>query len=203
MSNNKYTISEDYNSFLWLPAKTASTTLGWVFTHFNFYTGNFKNGNFVKEDNVIHHFGHILLLPPKNRDMIFVCSTRHPYDRALSFYKSFGIPRTGGVPSKEGFEWYFKNFIMEEHSLFLQSVKTTEDRMPDYFVRAENMYEDLIEIPFVRNSKLNKCDILKDMCERKLNNSEPLELGIYMTDEIKEIIYTRFKKHFDVLGYSQ
>lgn len=201
--NNKYTISEDYNSFLWLPAKTASTTIGWIFTHFNFYTGRFENDKFLKEDNVIHHFGHILLLPPNNHNMIFICSTRHPYDRALSFYKSFGVQRTEGISSKEGFEWYFENFLMEEHSLFLQSVKSTEGRMPDYFIRAENMYEDLIDIPFVKNSKLNKCEILKDMCDRKLNNSEPRELETYLTPKIKEKIYTRFKKHFELLGYSQ
>lgn len=203
MSNNKYTISEDYNSFLWLPAKTASTTLGWIFTHFNFYSGRYESGNFIKEDNVIHHFGHILLLPPKNQDMIFICSTRHPYDRALSFYKSFGVQRTGGFPTKEGFEWYFRNFIMEEHSLYLQSLKMIGNRMPDYFIRAENMYEDLIKIPFVKNSKLNNCGILIDMCNKKLNNTESTELETYLTSEIKEKIYTRFKKHFDLFGYSQ
>lgn len=203
MSNNKYTISEDYNSFLWLPARTASTTVSWIFTHFNFYTGRFENNEFIKEENLIHHFGHILLLPPNNHNMIFISSTRHPYDRALSFYKAFGVQRTENISSKEGFEWYFKNFIMKEGSLFLQGLKLTEDRLPDYFIRAEFMYEDLLKIPFVRNSKLNQCGILEDMCQRRLNNSEPRELETYLTPEIKETIYKTFKKQFELLGYSQ
>jgi hypothetical protein len=205
MLNNKYTISEDYNSFLWLPAKTASTTIGWIFTHFNFYSCRFdrENNIFVKEDNVIHHFGHTLLLPPNHHNMIFISSTRHPYDRVLSFYKAFGIQRTDNISSKEGFKWYFENHIMNEGSLFLQSKKMTEDRIPDYFIRAENMYEDFLKIPFVQNSKLNHSGILEEMCQKKLNNSQKLELETYLTSEIKDIIYQSFKKEFDLLGYSK
>lgn len=199
MSNNKYTISEDYNTFLWLPARTASTTLSWIFTHFNFYTGRFEDEKFVREDNVIHHFGHVLLYPPNHRNMTFLYSTRHPYDRALSFYNAFGINR----PDNQGFKWYFENFLMKEYSLYFQSLKIREDRIPDYFIRAEKMYEDLLKIPFIKNSKLHKCGLLEDMCKRKLNSSDPNESENFLTPEIKDTIYKTFKKQFDLFGYSK
>lgn len=195
--------SEKNNSFLWFPIKTASTLASWVFAHFDFglhyyveETSEFKG---IMSD--LSHFGHSLFLHPNHEKMNFICTMRHPYKRVLSLYKSTVSPFSENL-SSENFD-KFIDYSFFKRRLF-QDSNSFSERIPDYVIKSESFYEDILKIPFVKNSKLNDCGILEEMCRKKINKSFDLvsdeEL---LTDNIKEKIYTFFKPHFELFGYEK
>ena len=78
-------------------------------------------------------------------------------------------------------------------------------KTPKYFLRVENLYHDYIQIPFIRNSKLNKSGLLYELCNKKLNsNSKNIKsMKEYYTQDMADYIYTNFKHYFDLLGYDK
>jgi hypothetical protein len=105
---------------------------------------------------------------------------------------------------------FFKpnEFNSFEGFIFDYKVKPKEnlmkERLPDYFIRQENLYDDYVKIPFVRDSKLNECGILKELCDRKINkgpNKKPIK--DYYNQETADIIYLNYKEYFDLCGYDK
>ena len=79
-----------------------------------------------------------------------------------------------------------------------------DERVPDYILRSENLYQDYLKIPFIVDSKLNKCGILEDICNRKINKgSGTLDIENYLTSSVKEKIYKMFQSHFELFGYQK
>jgi hypothetical protein len=78
------------------------------------------------------------------------------------------------------------------------------DRSPDYLIRTENLYEDILKIPFIRDSDLNTSGILKNFCDKKINQSyNQLNPEEYLTPRIKEHIHSLCSDHFDLFGYER
>jgi hypothetical protein len=152
MEIQTHTISEKYDSFIWLPPKCATHLLSWVFTYFEFSSIALdKETNKILHValNQITHLGHNTSFPPNYSDLSFICATRNPYERALSFYQFSGLHNQ---KSLSGFE----NFIRERLSkdLFFNYTDLFKVKKPDYIIRTENLYEDLIKIPFIKDSDL-------------------------------------------------
>jgi len=78
-------------------------------------------------------------------------------------------------------------------------------RKPDYFLRVESLYYDYIQIPFIRNSKLNKCGLLYELCNKKLhsNKNNVKSLEEYYTEDMANHTYEQFKDYFELLGYDK
>jgi hypothetical protein len=207
-----FTISFPHNSFLWLPSKTASTTLSWILYHFDFENYNLVNEELsefvVREDRP--HFGHEFYLPPNHREMSFIVSTRHPYDRIFSFFKMnysvnhnsiIGSPM--GKPKKEFFEEFVNKIVSDVPvANFMGTTPKFSERLPDYIVKSENLYTDLLKIPFIRNSDLNKYGFLEKMCKKRLNKNIELDKNFYFDKNTKQKIYNFMKKDFEIYGYN-
>jgi hypothetical protein len=199
-----YTISEKHKSFVWLPPKCATNFISWVLAYFEF-----SSVGIDRETNQIHkiiqnkliHFGHSTIFPPNNEELLFICGIRNPYHRVLSMYQS-----QAKDPSIEDFEKFIDEIIMKKlvyDSLFKFS-SFFNGRIPNYLIRTENLYEDIIKIPFIKDSDLNSSGILKNFCDKKINKSyNQLNPDEYLTPNIKEIIYNLSSDHFDLFGYER
>jgi len=103
----------------------------------------------------------------------------------------------------------FENFIHEKilKNDDLDKLKVTglfTKKNPDYLIRTENLYEDLIKIPFISESELNTSGILKTFCLKKMNMSfNQLNHEEYLTPRIKETIYEIFSEQFELFGYQK
>jgi hypothetical protein len=97
----------------------------------------------------------------------------------------------------------FEEFVYQYKKLPVKPYFT--QRVPDYFIRQENLYEDYIKIPFVRDSKLNTCGILEELCGRKMNEGSPKlkTYKEYYNQELADIIYLNYKEYFDHLSYDK
>lgn len=206
-----YTISFTHKSFLWLPSKTASTTLSWILYHFDFENYSLINNELseliLREDRP--HFGHEFYLPPNHQELSFIVSARNPYDRIFSFFKmqyaislnSF-LKNSIGKPEKDFFNQFVDKIISGVPvANFVGTTPSFDNRLPDYIIRLENLYEDLLKIPFIKNSDLNKYGFLEKMCKKRLNKNIELDKDYYLDDSVREKIYQFMKKDFEIYGY--
>jgi hypothetical protein len=212
MKIQTYTVSEKHKSFVWLPLKCATHLISWVLSYFEFSSISIDT-----DTNQIHrilgnqttHFGVNTILPPNHNDLSFICAIRHPYQRVLSMYQFTHQVRhnfeTANVNNFEKFinDTIVKNRQQDNHTFFDFS-ETIKDRMPDYIIKTENLYQDLIKIPFIKESDLNNSGVLKNFCNKKINeSSNKLNPEEYLTPHIKEIIYNISSDHFDLFGYEK
>lgn len=196
-------VSEKHNVFIWLPMKTASSTLSWIFAHYDFKKVRYESdGSHSIIQNDVTHFGHNTDMPPNSDGMKLICSLRNPYERFFSFFKMHISKDTNKI-TPENFENFLEKELVTHKSLLYESSSIFEKRKPDYFIRTENMYRDLIEIPFIRESKLNTCGILEEMCEKKINETFDFEHNLFDNQKYKFIINELFSKHFEYGGYKK
>jgi hypothetical protein len=199
-----YSYSEKYNSFVWTPMKTASSHTSFVLAHFDFITvtENLITGAIINHSSDNINFGHSLQFPPNHSNMNFICSMRHPYYRCFSIFGRRFIDQTK-KPEVYEFEKYFHESI-ETNIEFTRTTNMFDLRVPDFVLRAENLYEDYLKIPFIAESKLKEVGILEDLCKRKVNKGiETLNPENYLTPSVKEKIYKMFQSHFDLFGYEK
>jgi hypothetical protein len=127
---------------------------------------------------------------------------RHPYERVLSYYKST-LPHIYNDFTIEGFNHFLNQSVFCEKSLF-DDIHKFNGRIPDILIKTETIYDDLLKIPFIKNSKLYECGILEEMCKKKVNPSFESERDEYLlSPDIKEKIYNFFKPQFEIFGYSK
>ena len=197
-----YTISEKHKSFVWLPPKCATNFISWVLAYFEFSSVAMDT-----ETNQIHrimpnqstHFGHSTIFPPNHEEFSFICAIRNPYHRVLSMYQS-----QVKDPSVGDFEKFIDERIVINKLLLFKFSSSLNDRSPDYLIRTENLYEDILKIPFIRDSDLNTSGILKNFCDKKINQSyNQLNPEEYLTPRIKEHIHSLCSDHFDLFGYER
>jgi hypothetical protein len=205
MKIESYTISEKHKSFVWLPPKCATNFISWVLAYFEFSSIQIDT-----ETNKIHtirlnqygHFGHSTFLPPNHEELSFICAVRNPYHRVLSMFQS----QFDGQLTVENFEKFINERLTfnSRGPIFNKFSEILHGRRPNYLIRTENLYEDILKIPFIRDSDLNTSGILKNFCDKKINQSyNQLNPEEYLTPRIKEIIQNLCSDHFDLFGYER
>lgn len=204
-----YIISQTNNSFAWLPMRCGTHTLTWILLHYDF------ENYFLDEDklpNLQHkedftRFEHDLFFPPNHKELNFICSVRNPYDRVFSLFKMRHSPTTmiltKKVPNLSEFEKFVDEIYSGENNNLQNNTPKFDIRFPDFIIKTESMYEDLTKIPFIKDSQLNKCGILKKMCEKKIYSSNHIKTEDYLTPKIKEKIFQVFRRDFEVFGYKK
>ena len=184
--------------------KTASSHASLVLSHFDFITvtKNLNTGTIVYHSSDNINFGHSIDLPPNHSELSLICTLRHPYQRVFSlFSRRFLNPNQ--KPEISEFESFFHERI-ENDIEFVKTSKMFDNRIPDYVIKSENLYEDYLKIPFIKDSKLNQYGILQDICNRKINKSfGTIDSESYLTQSVKEKIYKMFESHFELFGYQK
>jgi len=197
------TYSEKEKMVLLLPGKTGTMHASFLFNHFDFTTDFFTDNEEIihRYNYVVHHHGMEVL--KKFETYSIICTARNPYSRLISaYYNSKKITEFESKPMDD-FKRYFSKSVSEKeyfykHGFFL-------GKTPTYFLRVENLYHDYIQIPFIRNSKLNKSGLLYELCNKKLHsNSKNIKsMEEYYTQDMADYLYTNFKFYFDLLGYDK
>lgn len=186
------------NCFLWLPPKTGTSHATFIFKHFDFSTYTLEDGKIIDKSELRHH--HNISLFPEHEKHKIICTARNPFDRYISYYK-FQKKHEKNDISVDNFRKYFHEMVKENDLKNFFSL--TNLRVPDYFLRLENLWSDYNKIPFIRNSKLNQSGILYELCQKKLNPSFETELNSkFYTNEMIDFMLNEGKKYFELLGYS-
>ena len=134
--------------------------------------------------------------------MDFICTVRHPYHQFLSAYNATINPLK--TPTTKDFEEFINNRIINPKSVQFLYTNLFVDKSPNYIVRSENFYEDLLKIPFIKESDLNTSGVLQNFCTKRINESfNKLNPEEFLTQSIKDLIYSQTKQHFDLFGYQK
>ena len=105
--------------------------------------------------------------------------------------------------SPEKFLEYFDSLVSSDCSdnLLIKDLMKFQ-RVPDYFIRVENLYKDLIKIPFVFDSDVNKSGLLSSLCKTVVNSSNyTIDMNEYFTSDMKDFVLTTYKDYFNKFNY--
>ena len=193
--------SKTYDHYLVLPMKTGTVNASWIFTYFDFHTHtrNFdSNGNFTEVSNPAMSAVHSYYIPPEIDNPKIIVTTRNPYDKVLSRFLFTWTKNE--PPSYQDFLNNILNSIQHKNPLLIYP----SELIPTYSIRLENMYEDYMKIPFVKDSNLNKSGILLEMCNKKINEARiQVNKDDFLTRETKDLIYNFLKNQFELFGYEK
>lgn len=199
----RYNISEKYKSFLWTPPKTGSHHAVWILDNFDFHhleiTPDEKN---IQKCIQKTKHSHQIALFEGHEKYKLICTARHPLKRIFSAFIYISNKTKSNYLSKESFIKFFVTEFYGGNSAWFEGLFFNE-RTPDYFLRTENLFEDYLNIPFVKDSDLVKSGKLEEMCKEKKNSFEIIDLKIteYFTDDMIDCVYKKYKIYFDLLGY--
>ena len=147
----------------------------------------------------------------KFEEYLKFCVIRNPYDKMVSLYfwqtqHPLGQNiwrKTGGTEEWRNTPITFREFIMSVPSLHLNNLKSVHgiegESLCDYFIRYENLEEDIIKL----------CEIL-NLPDYDINDLPHLKGGVrprdtsyrdYYDEETKQKVYENHKEEFEMFGY--
>ena len=200
MINNKVysTISEKYNSFIWLLARTGSNHMVTIIKHYDFkhYIHYDCNKELYSEKLEASHYCNLF---DGHENYNFISSIRNPYSLEVS---SFRMNKWLDNPKES-----FKRFIDGKYFTKFGEKKPIMKfpRVPDFFIRMENLYEDYSKIPFIVNSEYYKSGELKKQIDIKINNNivDDRDWREFYDDECAEIVYSNNIEIFNLNHYDK
>jgi hypothetical protein len=199
-----FTHSEQERLAVFLPPKTGTIHATFIFNHFNFKTNMYggEDARLISEDDYfIHH--HNQIIPKGYEDYDVVYTARNPYTRLISMY--YHDKRMSEYTEKytKTFKQYFSDRV--NNGWFNTNDGYNFVKPPKYIIRMEHLYQDYIQIPFIRDSKLNESGILYDLCNKKIHSKkqETKSLEEYYTQDMADHIYETLKPYFDLTGYDK
>ena len=199
MVNKIFNIIQKEKCLVWLPAKTASTHAFSILKNYGLCACEIDNNQFVKVKTVVDNlYTHECKLFGGHENYLFISTARNPYSKFVSYFKFTGMDK-----QNIKFYDYLYTTILEKHHNSLLAYNI-EQRVPDYFIRQEYIFEDYSKIPFIKNSDFYKSGELKELCEKKINhNKNTYDFRDYYDEMTADLVYYNFSKYFDLLGYDK
>lgn len=216
-------ISHEHKIIWWAPERCATKATAHILTHFGF---KFYYNDDEEEKNPLGDIyqSHNIDIPEKYKDYRIICNIRNPYSRVLGLYTAFTNVGRSLVYSKDRHTFFmerYEQFLRElflfktikkrfgfdekEEKVFLKdyiSKYNFEERIPDIFIRMENMEEDLGKLPFIRESELWKSGYIHDYILKNPHiNNKPYKFNTIYTTESANRVFNYYKKHFFLCGY--
>lgn len=200
MTHNKVysTISEKHNCFIWLLPRTGSNHMITILKNYDFkhYVHQGGNKELYDEKLEANHYSKFF---DGHENYNFISSIRNPYSIEVSLFRMNKL--VGDYKER------FKRFI--DGRYFTQSGEKKPiinfTRVPDFFIRMENLYEDYGKIPFISNSEYYQSGELKKQVEIKINNNifDDRDWRDFYDDESAEIVYSNNVEIFNLNHYDK
>lgn len=161
-------------------------------------------------------FTHQQGVPESYENFPVICLTRNPYSRLVSAFLDEKRQYLEQNPDYDySFEYWLNNVYFVEGRFpgspadFFVEEWEQIGVIPKYFIRMENMEEDLKKIEIFKELNFSE-DVLEDVV-RKNNYAYENELDEYngnfqkyqrfYTEEIANLVYTKLKHYFEIFEY--
>jgi len=163
------TISEKHKCFLWLLPRTGSNHMVSIMKNYDFkhYVHYDNKKELYDEKLAANHYCRYF---DGHKDYDFISSIRNPYSFEVSMFRMNKLV--------ENYKESFKRFIDGRYFTRFGEKKpiTKFQRVPDFFIRMENLYEDYSKIPFIVNSEYYQSGELKKQVENKIIKSIKIKI---------------------------
>lgn len=155
------------NQVIWFaPERTGSSITKKIFEDYNFFSSvkksgykliDFRKGDHSQEKKVQEEFSNLKT----------ISNIRNPYDRVFACYQKFYLEKPILKNSKDFKEkftnWISENFWSQGPYVFLSTRYENPDNFfqnwtfelddVDFFIRMENLKEDILKLPFIRKTE--------------------------------------------------
>jgi hypothetical protein len=212
-------ISHKHKTIWWAPEKTGSTVTSHILKNYDFfYYEKYPNSEQKRLCDPYH--SHDIIFPNEYSDYEVICSMRNPYDRVLSIFINFA--KLNLVYTKDNIEYYRKRFEIFIKEMFLSPNLTQNipydpaapnlgkflkkvnfsDKVPDVFIKMENLENDLKSLNFIKNTDLwEKSDFSGFLGENEFIKKRPFYFSDVYTKVSAKYVYEYFKNHFYLCDY--
>ena len=187
--------SRTNKAFVWLPAKTGTHLAVKVLKNFgfNFHVVDERGGiNLFRTKRVHHHPKPVF----RNSEYYRMITTvRNPYSTFFAFYQ-----QKLEEPTIDNFREYVERIIQGGGSWWDYEI----DRIPDYPIRIENLFEDYSNLPFIKNSTYKESGkLLKDIESQPNRNPRKMDWKLFYNKSIADTIYYYTCRYFEIFGYDK
>jgi hypothetical protein len=147
---------------------------------------------------------HELEIPKDKEDYFFVFNTRNPYTRMISIYHLFCI-NFNLTPNN--FNNWIREKLVEEikypnqtlnYQIFLKNKIT---KTPDLLIRVENLYSDILTLPFFNDDS----DALFDIVNNNILKNRYLTVKNqeYYDQDLADYVYSYLEEDFVYFNYNK
>jgi hypothetical protein len=203
--NSSINLSQKHKIILWLWKKCGTSHMAKIMNKYDFKYYRIEDDNLILlQDHVVQK--HYCNLFTGHENYKILAPVRNPYSRFFSEYtftkskEEFSLNEI----NKEKFRTFIYQITISTENLSNECVDFSQ-RIPDYSVRLENLYEDYSKIPFIFESEYYKSGELKKDISIKVNvsNEDDNLWRKFYTQEIADIIYYRMPRYFELFGYDK
>ena len=143
-------------------------------------------------------------VPKGKEDYTLIVNVRNPYCWEISSY----LDLVKG-PEKKWQDGMFEQYLEEGgNDAILLQLEVWEDKLPDYFIRCEDMYSELQKIPILANHEPSggwesvKKTITNPTYKRTREPITKEILSSYWNKDLIEMYSERYKRLFEITGYN-
>lgn len=190
-------ILPDYNYIVWMPAKTGTRHALEVLKRYGLKVFEYENSeNSTPLFNEKTTYVHPCNLHKTYQNFKIICLARNPYARILSYYNFVSLPLDDKL--------MFYNFVYDQCMYVDNSCFRFDDRIPEYFLRLEYLYEDYSKIPFINSSEYFRNGLLEQFCKFKIGKTKrEVDLKDFYDQKTADLVYYNFSHYFELLGYDK
>ena len=213
-------ISHKHKTIWWAPERTGTKITREILSKYDFFVFDPKTEDEVSIQK--RNTSHLNEIPEKYSDYKLVSNVRNPYDRVFSIflnttYENIALEKSKHPIVRKSFnKWIMNAFVGEKMVVTLDknysakninnnyfSKWTYNGKNPDFFIRMENIKEDLENLDFIKN----------DVNWNSIEVGEILENNIYKTNRVikfdqmydfhsAKLVYLYFKFVFNLVPYN-
>jgi hypothetical protein len=203
--NSSINLSQKHKIILWLWKKCGTSHMTKIMNKYDFKYYRIENDSLILIENCVVQ-KHYCNLFNGHENYKILAAVRNPYSR---FFSEFTFKRNPeefiyNEINKENFRFFIYQSTVYSDIISNECVDFSQ-RIPDYPVRLENLYEDYSKIPFITDSEYFKSGELKKDINIKVNvsNEDDSLWRKFYTQETADIIYYRMPRYFELFGYDK
>jgi len=213
-------ISHKHKIIWWAPERTATKITREIFLNYDFFVHNSKNDDelSLKQENV----SHLNKIQDQFSEYTLISNVRNPYDRVFSiflttFYENIALEKNKHDEIKKAFNnWISNTFESEKLCVKLNksnsaknidinyfSKWTFKEKKPDFFIRMENLIEDLEKLDFIKSDSTWDSSKIKEIIENNVfKNNRAIKFDKMYDIHSAKLIYVYFKSVFNLVLYN-
>lgn len=216
-------ISHKHKTIWWAPERCGTKATAYIFNHFDFDYQNVCDNNLRAKSE--QYQSHDISVPSEQySDYKVICSVRNPYDRMLGLFlnfvsvgKSTIYLKSDHESTKEQFSHFINQLFSTKEIKSKFGAKSKKDKpiltnyvrkyninlsIPSYYIRMENIIEDIGKIDFINESSLWSSGYIENYLTNNQHiNNHPVKFNNIYTLESAKKVYEYHKHLFLVLGY--
>ena len=213
-------ISHEHKLIWWAPERAGTKITRQILSNYDFFVFDPKIGDEVTLKK--RYTSHLNGIPEKYSEYKLICNVRNPYDRIFSIflmtrYDNIAIEKNGHKLVMEDFnKWVLNVFEPQKTSVGISpdysiddinydffSKWTFEPKIPDFFVKMENLRKDLEKLDFIKSdSNWNSSEIDKILENNSFKTKKSLQFNEMYDFESAKRVYFFYKRVFNIVPYN-